>query len=211
MKRSILVLALLMLAACDKGRNMETRTYQLSRLTTDDALSLLTPYIREDGRLSGRGQLITVREAPDRLTVIEDMLKKYDGLGQAVDVVLTMQIIWANGYEERDSAIADIEGTLREMFKFRGYRLAGETRVQAREDSDFAQVIPGYELRGRVMRIRQEGDQRRLPIEVMLRGEDHTRQLVSTVTATIGKPVVLGQSGGGGAIILVIRPSLAGT
>jgi hypothetical protein len=206
MKRLILNLALLGMSACDKSRGMEIKTYELSRLSHDDAMSLLTPYIREGGRLSGSGRLITVREAPDRIRMIDDILKKYDGGGAAVDVGLDIQVIEADGFATRDSALAYIEPTLRETFKYQGYKLVGETHVQTREDGVFRQRLPDFSVSGRVLRVRTEGSEQRVPLEIEM--ETKANMLSSNVTATIGKPLVLGQSTSKGAVILVIRSTV---
>lgn len=209
MKRFLIMLALIALAACDRGhRGMETRTYQLGRLSSDEAISLLTPYIGEGGYLSGKNGIITVREKPERLTAVEDLLKRFDGGGEAQDIAMRLQIIEADGFTEKDAEIADIEATLREMFKYQGYRLIGETQVRAREDSNFEQKVGGFMVQGRVHRLQKE----RIPVEVTLWSPDgRERLLQSTITATIGKPIVLGQSTKTGATILVLRPTLAGT
>jgi hypothetical protein len=206
MKRWIIVLALMALAACDRShRGMETKSYQLARLSSDEAISLLTPYIGEGGYLSGKNGIITVREKPDRLKAVEDLLERFDGGGEAQDVVMKLQVIEADGFTERDTRIADIEATLRETFKYTGYRLLGETQVRTREDSNFAQSVENMDIVGRVHRMAGT----RVPIDIQLTTEK--AKMGSTVTAEMGKPVVLGQSVGNGAIILVIRPSLAGT
>ncbi len=212
MKRVLLVALLLAgvcaPAACDKKRGMETRTYELTRLTNEEAVALLTPYIREGGFLSGKQKLISVTERPDRQKVIADLLQKYDGGPDAGDVVLDIQVLQADGFIQSDTAIADIETTLREMFKYRGYRLLGSTRVQTSEEEDFLRSTPRFSVRGRVHRVRVSGSEKRVAISIEL-GAGQVR-MVSTVTATVGKPVVLGQSDdAGGAIILVIRPSAA--
>ena len=209
MKRMLLIAAIVAFAGCDRAdRGMETKTFVIARLTQEEALELLTPYIREGGRLSGKSHLITVREKPDRMAVIEDLLKKYDGGGVVQDIAMRLQVVEANGFTARDSAIADIEQTLREMFKYRGYRLAGEALVRAREGSQFEQHVSGYKITGTMGRLLAE----RGPIMITLWDKTGSRQLLSsTVTATMNKPVVLGQSSDGGAIILIIRPTLAGT
>jgi hypothetical protein len=209
MKRLLLIAAIVALAGCDRREaGMETKTYVIARLTQDEALQLLTPYIREGGYLSGKSHLITVREKPDRLAVIEDLLKKYDGGGVVQDVAMKIQVVEANGFTARDSSIADIEQTLRGMFKYQGYRLAGEALVRAREESPFEQQLGGYRITGSVGRMMAG----RGPIMITLWDKTGSRQLLSsTVTATMGKPVVLGQSANDGAIILIIRPALAGT
>ncbi|HUP88550.1 MAG TPA: hypothetical protein VM100_04345, partial [Longimicrobiales bacterium] len=158
MKRN-LILALIAFAvvgqtACDKKRDMVTQTYELTRLKNDEAVEMLTPYIRDGGYISGKDKLISVREKPDRQKVIADLLKKYDGGGEAVDVTLDIQVIAADGYEQRDTAIADVEGKLREMFKYRGYKLIGSTRIQTREDEMFVQSNEQFSVNGRMQRVR---------------------------------------------------------
>lgn len=209
MKRfALFTLLVVALVACDKQKGMETRTYELQRLSTDDALALLTPYIRDGGRLSAKGKLVNVTEKPDRLKLIEGVLKQYDGLGEAVDIALDVQVIQADGYESADSSIADIEGTLRQMFKYRGYKLLGSTHIQTREGEDFYQSTPAFSIRGDLQRVRPNNNEKRVPISVFLQVDKTVME--STVTATLGKPIVVGQStNAGGATILVIRPSLA--
>ena len=221
MRRFLILTILLLMTACDRQRGMELKTFELHRLTTDEALVLLTPYIREGGYLSGKNKLITVREKPDRMTVIEDVLRKYDGYENAVDLMLHVQVVEANGFTERDSAIADIEPTLRQTFRYRGYRLAGEAHIQAREGSAFRRSIGrgfvmgqnqgGYMLEGKVDRLSTSRNEQRIPIDIQLRGPNQGGfiEVAGTVTGTIGKPTVVGQSTGNGAIILVIRPSVA--
>lgn len=209
MKRFALVLAILAIAACDNKRGMETRTYEITRLTKAEVDALLTPYIGDGGYLDAEARLVSVRERPERLKLIEELLKKYDGGGEAADIVMNIQVIEANGFTERDSAIADVEGTLREMFKYRGYKLLGETRVQAREDGTFRNTNEKFQISGALQRIRTDGTEQRLPLRIELQVPSRA-SLESTVTAVIGKPLVLGQSMGDGAIILVVRASSAG-
>lgn len=214
MKKLALVLLLVLAAACSKSRGMETKTFTLSRLTQDEVLALLTPYIHEGGYLSAKNKLVTVRDKPERLKLIEDILKQYDGAGEAVDVVLTMQVIEADGFKERDPEIADVESTLREMFKYNGYRLIGSVRIQTREDEMFEQRGEDFAIQGRVARVRGKAGDQSVAVDVRLAmraGKNETPlELQSTVTAPIGKPTVLGQSTSKGAIILVIRPAIAG-
>ncbi len=206
------LLLLLAMGCNDKGRDMQTRTFELHRLETEEALELLTPYIREGGHLRGRGRLISVREKEDRLNAIEDLLRKYDGIGEVMDLILDVQVIEADGFTTRDTAIAAIEQTLRETFRYRGYRLVGEARIQAREGTTFRRTISGrYMLAGNVDRLRSPSNTQvmRVPIQISLTAPDGV-ELASTITGAVGKPTVLGQSTGSGALILVIRLSVAG-
>ena len=196
MKRLLLAALLIAITACDASRGMETRTFELHKLTNEEALALLTPYIRDGGRLSGRSKLITVREEPERLKAIEAVLSKYDGNQNVVDVMLHVQVIEANGYTGRDTAIADIEQTLRQTFRYRGYRLAGEAHIQAREGSTFRRSIGrgyvlgqnegGYMLEGRVDRLATSQNEQRVPIDIQLRAR--TRVALSRWPARLPAP-----------------------
>lgn len=208
MKKLYLILLVVLSTACDRDRRgMETRTYELHRLSDAEAINVITPYIRDGGYLNGNKRLITIREKPDRLAVIEELLRKYDGMGEASDVILDIRIIEANGFTARDSSITDVEQTLRETFRYRGYRLAGRTRIQTRESSTFSQTVgTAFQINGAVQQVRTTGNQTRVPVEILLRTENS--ELRSTVTGIMGKPLVLGQSTATGAIIMVIQPSL---
>ncbi|HEX6559630.1 MAG TPA: secretin N-terminal domain-containing protein [Longimicrobiales bacterium] len=219
MKWLVLTFACMALVACNKTRGMEVRTYELSRLDADQVQTLLTPYIGDGGTIVMKkgSRLITVRDRPERLKLIEAVLKKYDGSGEAADVMLDLQVVQADGFSQRDSALADIEPTLRQTFRYRGYRLLGETHVRVREDNGFEQNVGDFAISGRVHRIQPGASEKRLPIDIQLQtpmqvapnGLPRQDQMGTTVTATLGKPMVLGQSTRSGAIILVIRPSLA--
>lgn len=219
MKWLTLLLVCTALVACDRTRGMEVRTYELSRLDADQVQALLTPYIGQGGTIAMKkgSRLITVRDRPERLKVVEDLLKKYDGGGEAVDVMLDLQVVQADGFTQRDSALADIEETLRQTFRYRGYRLLGETHVRVREENGFEQNVGEFAITGRVHRIQNVASEKRLPIDIQLQtpmqvgpnGLPHQEQMGTTVTATLGKPMVLGQSTKNGAVILVIRPGLA--
>jgi hypothetical protein len=221
MKKMFLLALVVLAAACDeKARGMETRTFQLSRLSDEEAVALVTPYIREGGTVSvaRNARFISIREHEDRLQVIEALLKRFDGIGQAVDVVLDIRIVQANGATARDSRLADVEQTLRNTFRYQGYRLAGQTRVQTREESPFSQSVGNnWGIEGRVLRVAAANNEQRVPIEIELTQATRNASgqvtpgshMKSTITATLGKPVVLGQSTGDGAIILIITPTLA--
>ena len=206
----LLPAALLMsVLGCGNSRDMETRTFALASMEDKDALALLTPYIGDGGQLSAHERTVTVRESPDRLTLIEELLQRYDGGGDAQDIVFKFQVVEADGFTGRDTAIADVEETLRRSFKYSGYRLLGETLVQVREGGYFRQGGDGFTVEGTVERILRAGAEPRVAVNMGLDVPGRAT-LSSTITATLGKPVVLGQSTSDGAIILVIRPEYAG-
>lgn len=86
----------------------------------------------------------------------------------SIDLILDVQVIEADGFTTRDTAIAAIEQTLRETFRYRGYRLVGEARIQAREGTTFRRTISGrYMLAGNVDRLRSPSNTQvmRVPID----------------------------------------------
>src|SRR3954468_9021156 len=137
----VLALAVLALSGCDSRKGMSVRTYELHRLSLDEATTLITPYVTEGGFISGKNRLMTVREKPTRLDSIAVILKRYDGAPEAV--TLHFQVIEAGDFAGSDSAIARVEAPLRELFRYRGYRLVGEVTVQAMEGTPFRQEQEG--------------------------------------------------------------------
>ena len=63
---------------------------------------------------------------------------------QAQSVILTFQVIEADGFTESDPAIADVRETLQELFRFRGYRLAADAVIRVSHGS-FDQVLASAE------------------------------------------------------------------
>ncbi len=216
MKRLALVLLMVIAAGCDDTRGMETRTYKLLQLSLDQAFTLFAPYLRSGGTIAGKDSLITVREKPDRLKVIEDLLKKYDGGGDARDIMLHVQVVQADGFTQRDSALAAIEPLLRRTFRFKGFRTLGQTDVRVREQGTFSQSQHYFTVSGRALKLENAAGETRLPLQITLVITQNDRtgllfgdQMSTTVTTMLGKPMVLGKNIEQGAIILIITPSLA--
>ena len=197
-----LMLAVTLLAGCDRrNADMVVRTFDLAQLNATRAADIITPYISEGGLATASGTTLTVRETRERLDEIEALLEKYD---EATPVLLRFQVIEADGFTERDSAIADVEATLREMFRYRGYRLVRELVVRATEGHSFQQADEELQLQGAVLNVTTED---RVPLEVGLRTRGG--ELRSTVTARVGETTVVGAhsvGSGGGALILAVRP-----
>src|SRR5215218_1557303 len=161
---AVLALAALALGACDNRRGMAVRTYTLHRLTVDEASTLLTPYVDEGGYISGKNRFLTVRERPEKLDSIAVILRRYDGAPQAV--ALHFQVIEAGDFAGGDSAIARVEAPLRELFRYRGYRLLGEVTVQAMEGTPFRQEQEGLKVAGTVHEVTPAGPDARVTVEV---------------------------------------------
>ena len=205
---AVLALAALALGACDKKRGMTVRTYELHRLTSEEAMTLLTPYIAEGGYISGRNRFITVRERPEQLDSISVILKRYDGAPQAV--ALHFQVIEAGDFVGGDSAIARVEAPLRELFRYRGYRLVGEVTVQAMEGTPFRQEQEGLRVAGTVHEVTPSGPDARVTVEVEV--SSPSGSVTTSVSGAPGKTLVVGtqKKTGGGAIIAAVTPEVVG-
>jgi hypothetical protein len=209
MKRTMAVLALaaLALGACDSRRGMTTRTYPLHRLSSEDAVTLLTPYVGEGGYLSGRSRFVTVRERPAQLDSIAAVLKRYDGAPQVVS--LRFQVIEAGDFAGGDSAIARVEAPLRELFRYRGYRRVGEVTVLVMEGGHFRQQQPGLRVEGMVREV-TAGPDARVTLDMEVAGESGS--VSTSVSGALGKTLVVGaqKAAGDGAIIAAVTPTVAG-
>ena len=210
MKRMLmagLALAALALGACEnKSRGMTTRTYPLHRLSSEDAVTLLTPYVREGGYLSGRSRFVTVRERPAQLDSIAAVLKRYDGAPQVVS--LRFQVIEAGDFAGGDSAIARVEAPLRELFRYRGYRRVGEVTVLVMEGGHFRQQQPGLRVEGTVLEV-TAGPDAQVTLDMEVEGESGS--VATSVSGELGKTLVVGaqKAAGDGAIIAAVTPTLA--
>ena len=132
------------LTACQDGPKLETRTFGLSHMESNEAAQLIDPYVygqREGapGMWSATERAITVRETPDNLDQIGRVLAEYDV--PRPDVRLHFQLIEADGFTGRDERIAGVEEELRGIFQFAGYRLAGEAFVTATDGSGVSQGL----------------------------------------------------------------------
>ncbi|HEX8319866.1 hypothetical protein [Longimicrobium sp.] len=206
--RAASTVLVLLLAACDSGRNLQVRTYELHRLSKDEAMTLVTPYVDDGGYLSGSDKLITVRTSPARQGEIATVLAKFDAA--PVEVVLHFRVVEANGFTTRDSALADVEPLLRGLFRYDGYRLAREATVQVTEGGKFSQGTGGpTALQGQVERVTRVGNEYRVKVSISLAAPGGAMQ--SSVTAVAGKTVVVGSQKEGsaaGAWIVVMRPEV---
>jgi len=205
---AVLALAALALGACqNKSRGMVVRTYELHRLTPDEAATLLTPYVGEGGYISGKNRFVSVRERPARLDSIAAVLKRYDGAPEAV--TLHFQVIEAGDFAGGDSAISRVEAPLRELFRYRGYRLLGEVTVQAMEGAPFHQDQEGLQVAGSVREVTATGPDARVTLEVTVSTPSGT--VATSVSGAPGKTLVVGtqKKTGGGAIIAAVTPEVA--
>lgn len=216
-RASLTILAASLLGACGIGApDLDTRTFELKHLRPPEASAIIAPYVYADrqagkGTLSIGGTTITVRETPDNLDKIARVLAEYDR--PQATVRLSFRLIQANGVGAVDPALADIESTLRGLFRFRGYRLMGEGVVSGIEGSEVSQMLGSganqYELNAEIERLSGRGDSAMVQLAVRLLlfpGMFRTR-----VSVPVGKTAVLGNVQGGQTrttLILTVQPEV---
>jgi hypothetical protein len=215
--RALLTLALTAaLGACGRSAKLETRTFELTYLHPGEAHAIISPYVYADrptgkGVVSLAGTTITVRETRDNLDKIARVLAQYDRPQPTVR--LTFRLIRADGVATVDPTIADVEATLRKLFRFRGYRLVGEGVVSGIEGSAVSQTLGGggeqYGLDTEIQRLSGQGDSATVQLKVRLNLFPGTFQ--TRVGVPVGKTAVLGNVQGGPArttLILTVRPDI---
>lgn len=218
MKRNML--GTLMLAAAAQwscqgpgSEALDVRTFELEHIEPQAAVRIIDPYV-----FGGRGgsvsfdeerRILTVRETPAMLSRIAEVLEQYDSATPSV--ALHFRIIEADGAGGSDPAIADLEETLREVFRFEGYRLAAETLVRGDAWEEIRQNVhgagQGYFIEARIREINSTGEGGTVGLDVSL----STRRgpaLETGVTVQVGQTMVLGTAQPDperGALILTVR------
>jgi hypothetical protein len=210
---SLATVTALLLGACATEPDLDTRTFELKYLRPGDASAIISPYVYADrptgkGVVSVAGTAITVRETKDNLDKIERVLAQYDRPQPTIR--LTFRLIQADGVTAVDPAIADVEATLRQLFRFRGYRLVGEGVVSGIEGSEVSQLLGGgAALQAAIERIAGRGDSATVQLNVRLNMFPGTFQ--TRLNVPLAKTAVLGNVQGGRAgtaLILTVRPDL---
>lgn len=210
------------ITACNGGPELDTRTFELQYLDAETAARLIEPYLYVDregtpGTMSTAGDmashLITVRETPDNLDKIERVLSEYDQ--PAPMVQLHFQVIEANGSTTPDSAIAGVESALRQLFRFRGYRLLSEAVVTGVAGSGMSQNLggegQGFGIRAHILDVRGGPDSGTVRFDVGLFGRSVGEVFETTANVRMGQTMVLGStrpSPSMETLILAVRPEV---
>jgi hypothetical protein len=208
-----------MFLASDEYGNLEVETYQLEYLEPAAANQIIDPYVFADrgGMISlGEGtQTITVRETPEMLSRIEEVLKRFDQPEPSVK--LHFRLVEANGsVTPEDPRLEEIAAALPEdVFRFKNYRLIGETVMTGIEYSGVAQGVVAdgerYMIEGNIGEIRATGDSGTVKLQVTLHADRYGAVFSTGVNARIGQLLVLGSAQPNperGALILAMRAEL---
>lgn len=208
--RSLFVLLAVALAACGRP-TLDTRTFDLHYIRGYEAAQLLGPYVYSDrpdakGQISYTTTAVTVRETSDNLDKIARVLAQYDHPKPLVR--LTFHLIQADGAAVADPAIADVEPTLRRLFRYRGYRMVEEGVFSAADGGEVNQAMGGYSIAAELQGVAGAGDSATIELRVRLVGRDVN--FSTSVGLPIGKTAVLGNVGEDprGTLILTVRAEL---
>ncbi len=202
-----------------EGRDLDVRTFQLEYLEPAAAHRIIDPYIfGERGGLVSRDdqtRTITVRETPEMLSRIEEVLKRYDQPEPSVK--LHFRLVEANGtVAAEDPRLEEIAAALpADVFRFKNYRLIGETVMTGIEYSGVAQgVVAGgerYMIEGSIGEVRSTDDGGTVKLQVTLHADRYGTIFSTGVNARIGQLLVLGSAQpdpNRGALILAVRADL---
>jgi len=216
------VAMLVLVAGACSGPQLDTQTFELKYLDAQTAASLIQPYIYFDretnpGTLSTAGDmasyLITVRETPDNLAKIARVLDEYDK--PAPMVQLHFQLIEADGSDTTDPAIENVESALRQLFRFRGYKLLAEAVLSGVSGSTMRQNIGGepqyFGIETNIRDVRGTGDSGTVRFDVGLFGVTLGTVFETTANVRMGQTMVLGSTKpvrSMGTLILAVRPEV---
>ena len=198
-------------AACGERGDLEVRTFALERMTTEEALPLLRPYVGENGTISGHGSLITARAEPEQLERIAEVLARHDG--PPAQVRVSVHVLEAGDFDGASGL--DFESTLRELLPYRGYRVVDEGDFRATEWSEFTRDGFGpFGIQGRVTEVRTEGPGASARIDLRVAGRIEERfgqEIRGTVNAPLGETVVVAthrSRSEGPALVVALRADL---
>jgi len=208
-----------MFTVSDEYGDLEVQTYQLEFLEPDAANRIIDPYVFPDrgGMISMDAQTrtITVRETPEMLSRIEEVLARYDLPEPSVK--LHFRLVEANGSgSPEDPRLEEIARALPEdVFRFKNYRLIGETVMTGIEWSEVSQGVVAdrerYMIEGMIGEIRSTDDSGTVKLQVSLHSTRFGPIFTTGVNARIGQLLVLGSAQPDperGALILAVRAEL---
>jgi hypothetical protein len=213
MRHFITAVTYVLLASCGQaGQRLDTQTFALKYLKASAARDLVLPYVYLD-RAGAPGAIsftdgLTVRETRDNLARIGRMLSQFDQPRPLVR--LTFRLIQADGVTTSDTTLADVEATLRKLFRFRGYRLVEEGIFSATEGGEVTQQLgrAGYLIAAEIRGVSGPPDSAIVDLAVHLSGREV--RFGTQVGVPVGKTAVLGNVGEDprGTLILTVQPEL---
>jgi hypothetical protein len=205
------------MGACDRGGGLETRTFKLNALGPRTVAKLIEPYVYSDrkgsaGTLSVSDLGITVRERPENLKRIEEVLKKYD---QVTGITLRFTIV-----EAADSAGGAVDPeilrALKAALRYPSYREVASSIVQGTVGGSVSQVVGSGDRRfviaADLSDARRPSPQERGSVRLFVRMVVNDSQVLEgAMVIPDSQTVVVGSAqplGSDRAIFLVVRPTI---
>ena len=214
-----------------RAPGMEAHTYSLQLLSGDDAARLLMPYVPFDGggglfaaSSAGGVRAITVVGNTRTHAVVDSVLKEMDH--SPATIVFHFMLIAATDSVVNDASIGEVDGELRRLLRFNGYRRVSEATAMVAEANRFRSTMSSPELGDFTV----EGSTRyvrggRVSLEISLESGTGTPTIVgggivqmpkpllsTSLSIPLGQTVVLGTAAGDkgvAALILTLRLELA--
>ncbi|UCF18478.1 MAG: hypothetical protein JSU87_11065 [Gemmatimonadota bacterium] len=234
-RRSTILMALIaaalgvtaLLSGCQSGgeyADLDVRSFKLQYIEPSAAQRIIDPYVFADrgGMISYDEQegLITVRETPEMLARIEEVLQRYDKPEPSVK--MHFRIIEADGQSVTpDPDLLEVEQALRDVFRFQNYRQVAEAVMTGLEWSEFQQSVASkggitaagsrYIIDGRVGEVRVAEGEGTVQLEVALLHTQFGPAFKTSVNARAGQLLILGSaqvSPDAGALILAVEVEL---
>ena len=202
---------------CDNSgaAGLDVQTFQLEYIEPAAASRIIDPYVFADrgGMVSIEQEtgLITVRETPEMLSRIEEVLLKYDQPEPSVR--LHFRIIQANGGGQTPPELAEIAEALpTDVFRFKNYSLVAEAVVTGIEYSEISQRVGSkYLIDGMIGEVRASEDGGTVRLQVGLNTVDFGHAFQTAVNARVGQLLILGTAQPdprAGALILAVRAEM---
>jgi hypothetical protein len=217
-----ILFGLLVIAGCGRTPQLEIETFEVNNIENYQLTQLIEPYIfygREGaaGMYTISDNVLTVRETPDNLARIAEILERYDV--RKPSIMLHVDVIEADG-GDIDPAIQDIADRLRDLFRFTGYERVAGGVLAVTEGSEVDQTmgIGGesgasryFSFQARIGRIGlKEGNWTVYAENLSLRRGDGAAIRTSALLR-VGQTTLVGTSLAGSdakALILAVRPEI---
>ncbi|MGH7461121.1 MAG: RNA polymerase sigma factor, partial [Longimicrobiales bacterium] len=185
--------------------------YPLRNLSRAEAADILLDHIPRNNIEGWTENMVWVRGSKHEQEIAAQVLRKHDQ--DAPQVELRFQIIEADGFTAEDTSIARVETVLRELFRFRGYRLVAEAYVRSKENSEATQTIAAgdgvYRLVVSIGDVLRRDQKASAEITARLFGAGNTSYLETSVHLPAGQTAVLGTARPDpqrAALILAVTP-----
>ncbi len=195
-----LCLAALASAAAAQGGGgpaaREERVFTLAHQAAAEAVSLVYPYLSDEGTVELRpgGNALVIRDTSAVVAKVALLLRDFDRPAQSVQ--LEIQIVSAGSGAPGESGLSpELLTRLQTLLRYRSYRVVAASQVDASEGWDVVSALgPDYEVDFRLGLV---GTDRRIKLHgfrVLRReGDSETRPLIHTnLNLMLDKPMVLG-------------------